>query len=61
MFSAAIFLCCTCMANAAAAQAKEKGASFDASALRAPTPLDRGWLVHAGDDLTYAQPGFDDS
>jgi hypothetical protein len=23
--------------------------------------LDRGWLVHAGDDLTYAQPGFDDS
>jgi sigma-B regulation protein RsbU (phosphoserine phosphatase) len=35
--------------------------TFDATALREPTELTTGWLVHAGDDPAYAQPGFDDS
>lgn len=35
--------------------------NFDASRLRTPHLLDTPWLVHGGDDLRYAQPGFDDS
>jgi sigma-B regulation protein RsbU (phosphoserine phosphatase) len=35
--------------------------SYDASNLRQPTDLGVTWLVHAGDDPAYAQPGFDDS
>ena len=34
---------------------------FDASQLRAPSQLSAKWLIHAGDDPAYAQPGFDDS
>ena len=35
--------------------------TFDAANLRAPADLGGKWLVHAGDDPAYAQPGFDDS
>ena len=35
--------------------------SFDATRLRVPTQLDSSWLVHAGDDPSYAKPDFDDS
>ncbi len=35
--------------------------SFDASNLRQPIDLGAAWLVQAGDDPAYAQPGFDDS
>lgn len=35
--------------------------SFDATNLRQPSDLGMTWLVHAGDDPAYAQPGFDDS
>ena len=34
---------------------------FDATHLSAPSELNTQWLVHAGDDLAYAQPDFDDS
>jgi phosphoserine phosphatase RsbU/P len=34
---------------------------FDASQLRAPSQFSAKWLIHAGDDPAYAQPGFDDS
>jgi phosphoserine phosphatase RsbU/P len=35
--------------------------TLDASNLQQPTVLDSPWLIHAGDDPAYAQPGFDDS
>jgi len=35
--------------------------TFDATALTQPTVLGGTWLIHAGDDPAYAQPGFDDS
>jgi hypothetical protein len=35
--------------------------AFDASALHESASLDGLWLLHAGDDAAYAQPGFDDS
>jgi phosphoserine phosphatase RsbU/P len=35
--------------------------SFDASKLDRPTNLSGTWLMKAGDDPAYAQPGFDDS
>ena len=35
--------------------------SFDATTLRQPTDLGMKWLIKAGDDPAYAQPGFDDS
>jgi sigma-B regulation protein RsbU (phosphoserine phosphatase) len=34
---------------------------FDATHLHAPSHLKAKWLVRAGDDPSYAQPGFDDS
>lgn len=34
---------------------------FDATNLRQPVQMGMTWLVHAGDNPTYAQPGFDDS
>jgi hypothetical protein len=34
---------------------------FDASRLHGSSELSAQWLVHAGDDKAYAQPGFDDS
>ena len=34
---------------------------FDATRLREPTPLAKGWLLHAGDDPVYALGDFDDS
>ena len=34
---------------------------FDATNLRKPTYLATIWLVHAGDDLAYSRPDFDDS
>ena len=38
-----------------------QGPVFDATHLRAPSQLHAQWLVHAGDDPAYANPGFDDS
>ncbi len=35
--------------------------NFDATHLHGPTDLGATWLVHAGDNPAYAQPGFDDS
>jgi len=35
--------------------------SFDASKIDRPTALPVTWLIKAGDDPAYAQPGFDDS
>ncbi|MGA2851431.1 MAG: PP2C family protein-serine/threonine phosphatase [Terracidiphilus sp.] len=35
--------------------------TFDATNLRQPTDLAATWLVHGGDDPSYAEPGFDDS
>jgi hypothetical protein len=35
--------------------------TFDATNLREPVDLSMPWLVHAGDDPTYARPDFDDS
>jgi phosphoserine phosphatase RsbU/P len=35
--------------------------SFDASGLDRPTELAGTWLMQPGDDLAYAQPGYDDS
>ncbi len=35
--------------------------TFDATHLREPVDLGVKWLVHAGDDPTYASPDFDDS
>lgn len=35
--------------------------TFDATHLPGPQDLATTWLVHAGDDPAYAQPGFDDS
>ena len=35
--------------------------NFDATTLRHPAVLDMNWLIKAGDDPAYAQPGFDDS
>jgi phosphoserine phosphatase RsbU/P len=35
--------------------------TFDATSLREPTPVEKTWLVHAGDDPAYARPDFDDS
>ncbi|MFP5250564.1 MAG: hypothetical protein ACLGP3_12145, partial [Acidobacteriota bacterium] len=35
--------------------------TFDATQLRQPTDLGVTWLVNAGDNLAWAQPGFDDS
>jgi phosphoserine phosphatase RsbU/P len=34
---------------------------FDATSLSKPEDLDSAWLIHAGDDPTYARPEFDDS
>lgn len=42
------------------AQTPQAG-SFDATTLRHPTTLSMKWLIKAGDDPSYAQPGFDDS
>ncbi len=38
-----------------------QGPVFDATHLREPSLLHAQWLVHAGDDPAYADPGFDDS
>jgi len=38
-----------------------QGQSVDASRLAQSVALDDVWLVHAGDDPAWAQPGFDDS
>jgi sigma-B regulation protein RsbU (phosphoserine phosphatase) len=46
---------------AARGQAKAAAPEFDATQLRQPTQLAGPWLVMAGDDPAYAQPGFDDS
>jgi len=35
--------------------------TFDATSLRQPVDLATTWLVHAGDDPSYARPDFDDS
>jgi stage II sporulation SpoE-like protein len=35
--------------------------SFDATSINQTATIDSGWLIHAGDAPTYAQPGFDDS
>jgi hypothetical protein len=35
--------------------------TFDATHLYQRTPLAATWLVHAGDDPSYARPDFDDS
>jgi hypothetical protein len=35
--------------------------SFDASTLHAPTELSMPWLMHAGDDPSFARPDLDDS
>src|ERR1700733_2926265 len=45
--------------NGAAFQSR--AAFFDASNLSVPHDLDSTWLVHAGDDLAFARPEFDDS
>ncbi len=42
------------------AQTPQAG-TFDATTLRHPTPLSMTWLLKAGDDPAYSQPGFDDS
>ncbi len=42
------------------AQTPQAG-TFDATTLRQPTDLGMKWLLTAGDDPAYAQPGFDDS
>jgi sigma-B regulation protein RsbU (phosphoserine phosphatase) len=43
------------------AAAQRPAPSFDASDLHQPAVIDCPWLMHAGDDPAYAQPGFDDS
>ncbi len=35
--------------------------AFDATNLGQPSNLDARWLIHAGDDPSYARPDFDDS
>ena len=35
--------------------------TFDATTLRAPQDLNMPWLIHAGDDVAWARPDFDDS
>lgn len=35
--------------------------TLDATSLRKPADLDSPWLIHGGDDLSYARPGLDDS
>jgi hypothetical protein len=35
--------------------------TFDATHLSRPSDLDAKWLIQAGDNLDYAQPGYDDS
>lgn len=42
------------------AQTPQAG-TFDATTLRHPANLSMNWLIKAGDDPAYAQPGFDDS
>lgn len=50
------------MLAALAAGTQSLGAqTFDATNLREPVQMGMTWLVHAGDDPAYAQPGFDDS
>ncbi|KAA6459745.1 hypothetical protein DYQ86_16675 [Acidobacteria bacterium AB60] len=44
-----------------AAVASLPAQSFNATDLHQPADLDGTWLVHAGDDPAFAQPGFDDS
>jgi phosphoserine phosphatase RsbU/P len=34
---------------------------FDATSLSKPEDLESAWLIHAGDDPTYARPELDDS
>ena len=55
LISTAAWLCVALAAHASQAQ------TFDAATLREPIDLAATWLVHAGDDLAYAQPDFDDS
>jgi hypothetical protein len=50
-----------CLGAAAPGQAKAAAPFFDATQLRQPEELAAPWLVKAGDDPAYAQPGFDDS
>ncbi len=38
-----------------------QGQSFDATQISAPAVLGAKWLVQAGDDPAFAQPGYDDS
>jgi hypothetical protein len=55
--SALIILLLTMRAGVNAGRAQ----SFDASKIDRPTDLPGTWLMKAGDDPAYAQPGFDDS
>jgi len=48
-------------AACAQGQARVAVPAFDATQLRQPENLVGPWLVKAGDDPAYAQPGFDDS
>ena len=35
--------------------------TFDATTMRSPQDMGMTWLIHSGDDMAWAQPGFDDS
>ena len=47
--------------NAVALYALSPAAAFDATHLSVPRNLNSSWLLKAGDDPTFAQPGLDDS
>jgi phosphoserine phosphatase RsbU/P len=49
------------MGAAVQGQVKATAPVFDATELRQPEQLAGPWMVKAGDDPAYAQPGFDDS
>jgi len=54
--AAALVLLTLCLAPCAL-----RAQTFDATALRQPTDMGMTWLLKAGDDPAYAQPGYDDS
>lgn len=58
---ARICVALTLVLGATGLLAQASPVAFDATRLDAARDLDDGWRMHAGDDPSYANPGFDDS
>ena len=58
---AVICLTLTLVLGGTGVLAQTSDRDYDATRLDAPRDLNDNWLLHPGDDMNYAAPGFDDS